>query len=180
MCRPGLWLHPQLESRQWLEAIYLRSIIFSKMQILSPCPGHLQSVLGFDSEGFYLYINLWIDMWTGVWWLICSLTFGTSKTHRNKNFNTFYHPKWRCAFWGITSGSYAGMESSQWGSEEPSSCSSLTIWHGVIKSLTLIPLQTCIPPVAYMQPVLLIHELTKTKKNLTAHMKSLFLYLSLH
>ena len=24
------------------------------------------------------------------------------KTHRYKNFNPFYHPKWRCTFWEIT------------------------------------------------------------------------------
>ena len=59
------------------------------------------------------------------------------------------------------------MESSQLGSEESQNqvvLVAFSIGHGVIKPLALIPLQTCILSVAYMQPVLLIHELNKTEK----------------
>ena len=97
------------------------------------------------------------------------------KTHRYKNFNPSYHPKWRCTFWEITSGSYSGMESSQWGSEESQNQVvpvAFSIGHGVIKSLTLIPLQTCIPPVAYMQPALLFIQ-QQLKNDLRALIKEL-------
>ena len=67
------------------------------------------------------------------------------------------------------------MESSQCGSEESQNQVvpvAFSIGHGVIKFLTLIPLQTCIPPVAYMQPALLIQQ--STEDDLHAHKRAYF------
>ena len=57
-------------------------------------------------------------------------------------------------FWELTSGSYLGMESSQWGSEEQVVPVAFSIGQGVIKRVSLIH-------VAYMQPALLIQQQLK-------------------
>ena len=61
-------------------------------------------------------------------------------------------------FWEITSGSYSGMNPPCEVSKNLVVSVAFSIGHGVIQPLALIPLQTCIPPVAYLQPALLIQQ----------------------